>query len=43
MLSIKDPEKKIEAQKIFMEVQESCNILSEHRKTKAKINKQSDL
>ena len=33
-----DPAKKAEAEVMFMKIQESCNLLSEHRKSKSKNN-----
>ncbi|RNA39038.1 dnaJ -like protein [Brachionus plicatilis] len=39
----KDMEKKINAEKIFMDVQQSCNILSEHRRNRIDQNKKSEM
>jgi hypothetical protein len=38
LIKNKDAEKKLEAEKIFMDVQQACNLVSEHRKNKAKLN-----
>jgi DnaJ family protein C protein 22 len=38
----KDLDKKLEAEKKFMEIQESCNTLSEHRKSKFKQNQKEE-
>lgn len=37
-----DPIEKKNAEKMFMEIQEACNILSQYRKSKSKQNQKTD-